>query len=513
MTGGRGRSSDAPAGFVHVADGRLVDGLGRPLRWRGVGLGNWLLPEGYMWALWGGPQSPRAIEAMVADLVGQDRATLFWRRFREVFVTEADIAAIAAEGFDHVRLPINSRILVDDDGHRLPFGWALLDRLVAWCRTHGLTVVLDLHGAPGGQTGTEIDDSPHGRPELFTDDRYRALTVALWTMLAEHFRDEPAVAGYDLLNEPLPGEHRDRHAADLVQLYRDLTTAIRRVDPHHVIIYEGTHWATDVAIFTEVWDPNSMIEFHKYWSPSDRASIADFLAVRERLGLPLYMGEGGENNPAWLHRTFQLLTRHGIAWNLWPWKKLDTETSPYSVDPPERWPEVVAWAAGRGPRPSPDEAWATLQELLERMRLTHCRRRPDVINAVLGRAPLRIPAAGLTASGGAAAVELPEGIEPDHSYHRGDPGPPYEVRLGATGWVSYEVDLTADAVVEVTLEGLSAPGPLAIVLDDTPLASCGRQGWRSADPVTAGSHRIVVRSEGAAARFAAISIDLPGPSR
>lgn len=498
----------SPPGYVQVADGRLVDGAGRTLRWRGIGLGNWLLPEGYMWVLWGGPQSPRAIEAMVVSLVGETRAAEFWRRYRDVFVAEADIAAIAAEGFDHVRLPINSRVLVDDAGRRIRSGWALLDRLVEWCRTHGLTVVLDLHGAPGGQTGTEIDDSPHGRPDLFTDPRHRELTIRLWTMLAEHFRNEPVVAGYDLLNEPLPGEHQHRHADDLIALYRDLTAAIRRVDPYHVIIYEGTHWATNVEIFAEVWDPNSMIEFHKYWSPPDTTSITDFLAVRERLGLPLYMGEGGENNPAWLHRTFQLLTEHGIGWNLWPWKKLDTDTSPYSVVPPPRWQDVVVWAAGRGPQPTPDDAWTILQDLLERMQFAHCQRRPEVINSVLGRAPLRIPAVGHTGLGGTAAVALPVGVEPDYTYRRGDPGPPFELDLGVDGWAAYRVDIASDTPAQITLESLTADIRPEVSVDGAPLTPSGF-GWRHDGILEPGPHRIAVRSAGSAARFTAVVVELP----
>ncbi len=89
----------------------------QPLLLRGVGLGNWLLPEGYMWKFEPpGPQSPREIEALLVDLVGPERAARFWATFRDRFVTEADIERIAAEGMNHVRLPINSRVVMDDEG-------------------------------------------------------------------------------------------------------------------------------------------------------------------------------------------------------------------------------------------------------------------------------------------------------------------------------------------------------------------------------------------------------------
>src|SRR5260370_5977689 len=173
----------------------------------------------------------------------------FWERF----ITEADIERISDEGMNHVRLPINSRVVIGDDGELIEAGFALIDRLIEWCRRHELWVVLDLHGAPGGQTGTKIDDSPNGAPELFTDDRYRALTVKLWRAIARRYRDETAVAAYDLLNEPLPNEHQNTHADTLRDLYLELTAPIRKIDRHHVITYEGTHWAPNWEIFTHIW--------------------------------------------------------------------------------------------------------------------------------------------------------------------------------------------------------------------------------------------------------------------
>ncbi|WP_154795728.1 cellulase family glycosylhydrolase [Occultella kanbiaonis] len=393
--------------FVRRAGTRIVDGTGAPALERGVGIGTWLLPEGYMWGFRpaerpgaGVPaQSPREIEALFADLVGPERAAAFWTRWRASFFTEADVAEIAAQGFDHVRLPINSRVVMDDSGAFLADGFALVDACIDWCRTHGLHVVLDLHGAPGGQTGTNIDDSPRGRPELFTDPGYRALTVALWAELARRYSGEPVVAAYDLLNEPLPNEHAAAHAVDLVNLYRDLTATIRAIDPDHLIMYEGLHWASDVSIFTEVWDANSAIQFHRYWAPPDRAGIAHVLEVRDRLGLPIYMGEGGENGTDWLAAAFGLYTAQGIGWNFWTWKKIDNPHSPAVVVPPPGWEAITGYAAGLRERPDPDAAWATLLALVEAVRLPNCTWHGEVIAALLHRAPVTLPAYAFSGAG------------------------------------------------------------------------------------------------------------------
>lgn len=514
-------------GYVHAEADRLVDGRGTPLLMRGVGLGNWLLPEGYMWCFEGGPQSPRQIEALIVDLVGPELARRFWRAFEEAFITEADIARIAAEGFDHVRLPINARGVIDDEGALIDRGLELIDRTIEWCRGHGLWVILDLHGAPGGQTGTNIDDSPRGRPELFEDSRYRELTVALWRALAHRYVDETVVAGYDLLNEPLPEEWQHRYPDRLVDLYRELTGAIRAVDPHHLIIYEGTHWATNWDIFTEVWDANSMLQFHKYWSPPDRLSIRTFVTTGQRLGLPIYMGEGGENGLDWLQTAFQLYEDHGISWNLWPWKKVDTRTSPVSVVPPAGWDAIVAYAAGDGPRPDAEKAAAVLEALVEAMQLDACEYRTEVVHAVMRRAPLRLPAAGFGFRGAshsvsgtplrgfraddAVTVRVAGGApEPEtlvFRHVRGEertPAESFELVLQPGEWVVYEVNAGRPArfvvLVAVADDGLGEP---TVAIDGASLAIVhGGDGWSGEVELGQGRHelRLGARSDACVVR-------------
>jgi endoglucanase len=454
-------------GFVHVDAARILDGRGEPLTLRGVGLGNWLLPEGYMWKFGNpGPQSPREIEAFIEDLVGPDRATEFWQRFRDAFITEADIEQIRVEGMNHVRLPINSRVVITDDGELIEAGFALIDRLIEWCRRHQLWVVLDLHGAPGGQTGTKIDDSPHGAPDLFTDDRYRALTVRLWLTIARRYRDETVVAAYDLLNEPLPNEYQHTYADRLRDLYVELTAAIREIDRNHVITYEGTHWSTNWEIFTEVWDPNSMLQFHKYWSPPDRPSIQTYVDVGRSLGLPIYMGEGGENYLDWIQVAFQLYEDMGISWNFWPWKKVETLTSPYSINAPSGWSEVVDYAAGKAARPAAPDAWQTLTALTDAMSLSRCTYRPEVISSLFKRPPLTIPAVGFGFRGRGESYEtsrpvpLPtfrsddlvtirrlggiDGSELDWTHNGADARAVADgllVSLGPGDWVAYDIEV------------------------------------------------------------------------
>ena len=381
------------SGFVHAQAGRLVDGHGTELQLRGVGLGNWLLPEGYMWKFGPGAESPREIEALTTRLLGENSAVAFWKNFQEAFINEEDIAKIAGSGFDHVRLPINSRVLMTEQGLPIEAGFTLIDRLIEWCRKHRLWVLLDLHGAPGGQTGTNIDDSPNNKPELFMERRYWDQTLELWRLLATRYANETVVLGYDLLNEPLPNEWQYKYAAELSQLYRELTEVIRAVDTNHLIVYEGSHWATNWDIFSEVWDNNSLLQFHKYWSAPDTVSIQKFLDVRDRLGLPIYMGESGENNLEWLYTAFRLFEAHGIGWNFWPWKKMETRTSPLSVIAPMGWEEIRNYAHGGEIVPR-EKAQAIFDQLLINMRVENSIWRPEIVGALLANDPVVIPAWG-----------------------------------------------------------------------------------------------------------------------
>ena len=94
--------------FAHTQGREIVDGTGKPLLLRGTNLGNWLVPEGYMWHLNnGGPESPREIEALITELIGPQRAREFWHSYRENYVTQEDIHFLKQCGFNSIRVPLH----------------------------------------------------------------------------------------------------------------------------------------------------------------------------------------------------------------------------------------------------------------------------------------------------------------------------------------------------------------------------------------------------------------------
>ena len=141
-----------------------------------------------------------------------------------------------------------------------------MDQCIQWCKEEGIYVILDMHAAFGGQTGQNIDDSEDDKPRLFIDIYNQELLIQAWELLACRYKDEPAVAGYDLLNEPLP-KWQSQYNEMLLPLYRRMIQAIRNIDEKHIIILEGLHWATDFSVFREFTKAEAedtiMLQFHK----------------------------------------------------------------------------------------------------------------------------------------------------------------------------------------------------------------------------------------------------------
>jgi hypothetical protein len=206
-----------------------------------------------------------------------------------------------------------------------------------------------MHGAPGGQTGQNIDDSEHDEPELFMDQKHRNDLIEIWKLLAHRYKDEVAVAGYDLLNEPLPN-WSNKYNDLVLPLYRDLISEIRRIDKEHMIILEGVHWATDFSIledFTkEEAKDNILIQFHKYWNNPDKESLQEFINISNRLDVPLFMGEGGENNIDWYTTAFPMFEKLNISWSFWSYKKMECTNSPITFDIPFGWEELIDYLEG-----------------------------------------------------------------------------------------------------------------------------------------------------------------------
>jgi endoglucanase len=382
---------DMQLALISVEGKHIVGPAGEPLLLKGIGLGNWLLPEGYMWGF-RRANSPRLINDVICQLVGEEHARVFWQSFYERFITQDDIRFLKQAGFNHIRVSFNWRLFVTDDEPRrfAGVGYDCLDRLVTWCNEEGLYVVLDMHGAPGGQTGDNIDDS-WGYPFLLESPQSQQLAIDLWASLAERYGDEPAILGYDLLNEPI-ATYFDREVLNprLEPLYKRMVAAIRQHDPHHLIFLGGAQWNTNFSVFGPPFDDKLVYTFHRYWEDVTPALIADYIAFRERYNVPLWMGESGENTYSWIRAFRELLETHQIGWCFWTYKRLDTDRSVVSVSRTSEWDELVAFAEHprssfadiREQRPSRHVIDKALNDYLDHITFSKCRVNPGYLGAL-----------------------------------------------------------------------------------------------------------------------------------
>lgn len=362
---------------------------------RGFGLGGWLLPEGYMWKLYKKCDRPRRMEEMILKLCGEEYSNYFWNRYFECYITEEDIKFIATEGFNSVRLPLNARHMysvIDGQVCLREDTISRVDRLIEWCRRYEIYVILDMHGAPGGQTGQNIDDSEDDTPRLFIEEQKQLELIELWKLLAKRYSNEKAVAGYDLLNEPLPNwfnEYNDQ----VLPLYRKLIDEIRKIDENHMIILEGVHWATDFSIFDEFSVEearnNIMLQFHKYWSNPDKESMQHLLNLQDKFNIPLFMGEGGENNCAWYTMMFPLYEKLNISWSFWSYKKMGCTNSPITFTIPKGWDQLINWIDGNCELSS-THAKEIFDNFLQS--ISNSSQNAEVIHALKRSVPITIPA-------------------------------------------------------------------------------------------------------------------------
>jgi aryl-phospho-beta-D-glucosidase BglC (GH1 family) len=375
-------SSYGQSRFVTTRGKDLVATDGKPLLLKGINLGNWLLPEGYMFKF-KTANSPRLIQTVINELVGEDEGRRFWRTYHQNYITREDIRFIKQSAFNSVRVPFSYRLFVSDgepaklEGE----GYKFLDDVVAWCKQEGLYVILDMHAAPSGQTGDNIDDS-WGYPFLFESAESQDLTVNIWRKIAARYRGEPTVIGYDLLNEPIAHYFEAANLnPKLEPVYRKIVAGIREVDRNHLIFLGGARWDTNFKVFGPPFDNKLVYTFHKYWMEVNQGAIQEYLDFRDKYNVPVWMGESGENTDEWISSFRTLLERNNIGWCFWPYKKLEATSCPVSINSPAEWETIVGFAESprttfeevRKQRPPKEKVQKALNDYLERIKFANCR--------------------------------------------------------------------------------------------------------------------------------------------
>lgn len=386
--------------FLRVEGTRIVNEKSENIILRGMGLGGWMLQEGYMLGIHKEGQQNK-IRSGIQSLVGAEKTQEFYDAWLNNHTTRKDVEALKAWGFNSVRLPMHYNLYtlpvqqepVAGQHTWLQKGFDLTDSLLAWCKENDLYLILDLHAAPGGQgSDLNIADGDTTLPNLWQSEANQQKTIALWQKLAARYANEPAIGGYDIINEPNWGFEdpindknglQEKLNVPLKKLMEDITAAIRQVDKKHIIIIEGNGWGNNYNGILPPWDKNMVLSFHKYWNYNDLNSIQHILDFRNKYNVPVWLGETGENSNTWFTEAIHLLENNNIGWAWWPLKKIGSNNPLEIVSNPD-YDAVIKYLNDKTTQPpSAERAYKGLMQLAENLKMEKNIYHHDVTDAML----------------------------------------------------------------------------------------------------------------------------------
>ena len=372
------RAADLP--MLHNDGRRMVDPAGRPVLLHGCNLGNTLMLESWMFGgtlvLDGTPFKDGAtLYRALRQRFGEDRFARLIDAYRSSYITARDFEQIKSFGFNVVRLPFDYRLLQSDQA---PYGlkpdaFHDLDRIVKLAADAGVYVILDLHGTPGGQSGQDHTGEA-GQNHLWGNPTNRQRTADLWRDLAQHYKDNPAVAAYDLINEPY-GDYKTDLRPELATLMPALYQAVRSTGDQHVVFFPGAlnggtdfygdpkaHGMTGVGL-TEHYYPGlfgspTTLEFQAATLNGQLPAKAASLA---KLDVPYFVGEFNvvekAEYPERLVRAYEdKFAEYGWLSTIWSYKLLKRAGGA----------EAASWymVTNAEPLPQVDAATASYDELM-----------------------------------------------------------------------------------------------------------------------------------------------------
>jgi hypothetical protein len=239
--------------------------------------------------------------------------------------------------------------------------------------------MIDLHAAPGGQSNNDISDYDNTKPSLWQSEANKTKTVKLWRKLSDRYKNEPWVAGYDLINEPawdIP------NGTALRNIYGRLTDTIRSNSDNHILFIEGNWYANDYTGLTPAWDANMVYVFHKYWSNNTKTDIQWVLSLRTAQNRPIWCGEHGENSNHLFTELSELLTANNIGMSWWPMKKFESINDFADAKYASGYNNVLSYLSGTYPSLNPTTAFNTMMQMAENVKIANCTLNNEVVRAI-----------------------------------------------------------------------------------------------------------------------------------
>ena len=358
-------AQQAYAGFVSTSGNKIVDENGDELFLSGINLGNWLVWEGYlMMGDFNYRTHTQFFNELSSALGSSDRAAEFEYQWRLNYVDEKAIADLKGLGFNSVRVPFNYNLFWWNNQLR-DNGFEYFDRVIEWCRKYDMYVLLDMHGAPGYQNpGDHADNvnSNSSQPRdsvTFWDGNNVQIAATIWRHIANRYKDEPVVWGYDLINEPVPQDGREY---ELLPSFVTMRNAIREVDNNHIIVAEGNWWGSDLSKIdwsngttqsrtgiNSQWDSKLVYQIHHYGPVADTMGREN---ITNNLNIPLIIGEYGETDEANLLAITNWAKQNLAGYFPWSFKKMSHDRTLWTIPTNDAYEQVKNYIKNGGTPPT-----------------------------------------------------------------------------------------------------------------------------------------------------------------
>ena len=335
LSGACANSAFAQLSMLHTSGRNIVNANSQTVLLQGVNLGGWFIMEKWMCPLDSGslPDTYSVMQTLDQRFGVATEQSLI-KTYQQSWITTTDLDNIKNAGFNVVRVPVwwgqfyplNN---ISNSGWRSD-AFDVLDWLVSEAGQRGIYVIIDMHGVVGSQS-TSGDTGQQNVNAYWTNSNDQGNTAYMWWEIANHYKGNPTVAGYDLINEPMNPPSNQA----VINAYADLYQSVRSADPDHIIIIEGTwgswNWSMLPNPSDEGWT-NVVYEMHEYqWNQSE--SVVEQGSVNQvndfnnhaSYNVPDYVGEFndfGYGAAAWQSST-NTYNNGGVSWTMWAYKATD----------------------------------------------------------------------------------------------------------------------------------------------------------------------------------------------
>jgi len=311
------------APFFHREGHEIIDPSGKAFQIKGTNVSCWLYQENYVL---GGAQTAQKVTAQrVSAHIGEQAYYAYIKAMMDSFLLPEDIRLMKRMGINCIRLGFDA-VLFNNDSTKQWF-FNSIDRLLPELRESNIAFLPIMMVPPKAPDKLWCTGYVKGDTMLWDSPLAKRRSAEIWSEIAEHYSDEKMILGYDLINEPAIDKKREK---ELIELYREITSAIRKHDPNHMIVYEGNNYAVDLDVLSKYdheLDKNGCYSFHLYtWlGLKMKNQLPKFMQNARGSNRPVFCGEWGINRIAAIKDQVSLMNaeKDMDGWIIYMWKALE----------------------------------------------------------------------------------------------------------------------------------------------------------------------------------------------